>query len=454
MIFGIAGVLTAVLGFCIFRRKRSWQYCPPVRTASQDALLYLKPGRNQLEERKELWRSKMLMGCYALLGGSALLFINGFWQVANEDLAPVIQIERPEPGEGEKQIILNVRTEGEDGEIPLSITVKERVPEAAEAEWALEQSYLLLQEKIRGENPSLSEVNKPLDLVTYVEETACQVYWYSDNIERVNRNGTVYTEGILKQEQVTLTAEISFGGYEKEYYFTVMLVPGEMNDSERLRADIIREIQKVEQEGGEENSLILPAVIDGKEIVYTYPSSGQSVILCLIVVAAAVGSMFLPEQKLLQRKKEKEEQLALAYPEIVSKLCLLIGSGLTVRKAWERIIQDYRETKEFHHAYEEMLLTYYELERGMPEGKAYAAFGRRCRLHGYRKLGSLLEQNLKKGTAGLLALLQEETWQAFEDRRAFAVKLAQEAGTRLLLPMILLLLVVLVICIAPAIMSF
>ena len=50
-----------------------------------------------------------------------------------------------------------------------------------------------------------------------------------------------------------------------------------------------------------------------------------------------------------------------------------------------------------------MLLTYYELERGIPEGKAYAAFGRRCRQHGYRKLGSLLEQNLKKGTSGLLA---------------------------------------------------
>ena len=156
----------------------------------------------------------------------------------------------------------------------------------------------------------------------------------------------------------------------------------------------------------------------------------------------------------LNSKKEKEKELMLAYPEIVSKLCLLIGSGLTVRRSWERIIKDYKEAQIFNYAYEEMLLTYYELERGIPEGKAYAAFGRRCRQHGYRKLGSLLEQNLKKGTSGLLALLQEETWQAFEERRAFAVKLAQEAGTRLLFPMVLLLLVVLIICVAPAIMSF
>ena len=187
---------------------------------------------------------------------------------------------------------------------------------------------------------------------------------------------------------------------------------------------------------------------------YRAPQKNQSYILCVLVGIMAVLCTFLPDQKLIQQKKEKEEELALAYPEIVSKLCLLIGSGLTVRGAWERIIRDYREDQSFNYAYEEMLLTYYELERGMPEGKAYAAFGKRCRLSGYRKLGSLLEQNLKKGTAGLLALLQEETWQAFEERRAFAVKLAQEAGTRLLMPMLMLLLVVLVVCIAPAIMSF
>ncbi len=453
MIFGIAGILIAGIGFWIFRRKKHWQVCPPVRPSSLDALLYLKPGKNQLKEREQLWRSKILMGCYVLLGGSALLFLNGLWQRLNEDHTPVKQIERPEPGEGEKHIILNERAEGAE-ELPLMIAVKERMPGEEEAESALEQSYRLLKEQIRGENPSLDEVNKPLNLITYVEETACHVYWYTDNMERIDRNGIVYTEGLLQQEQVTLTAEISLGMYEREYEFTVMLVPGETEEKDRLASAIKQEIQRSEKEGGAESSLLLPSVVSGKEIVYRRPRAVQGGALCLMVVAVAAGSMLLPEQKLLQRKKEKEEQLMLAYPEIVSKLCLLIGSGLTVRKSWERIIQDYRETKAFNHAYEEMLFTYYELERGMPEGKAYAAFGRRCRLHGYRKLGSLLEQNLKKGTAGLLLLLQEETWQAFEDRRAFAVKLAQEAGTRLLLPMILLLLVVLIICIAPAIMSF
>ncbi len=285
-------------------------------------------------------------------------------------------------------------------------------------------------------------------------ETACHIYWYIDNTERIDRSGKVYTEGLLQKEPVNLTAEISVGNYKKEYLFSVFVAPIIMNKREQFIYDIKKGVKAAEEKEKTESSFILPAVVGEKKIVYRKPINNQSWVLGALMLVIVGCSMFLPDQRLLQQKKEKEKELMLAYPEIVSKLCLLIGSGLTVRRSWERIIKDYKEAQIFNYAYEEMLLTYYELERGIPEGKAYAAFGRRCRQHGYRKLGSLLEQNLKKGTSGLLALLQEETWQAFEERRAFAVKLAQEAGTRLLFPMVLLLLVVLIICVAPAIMSF
>ena len=451
-IVGILGILAAGIMFWLLRQKGIWKRCPPIGLSSTDALIYLKPGKNQIKERELLWKNKLQMGGYALLGGSVLLVMSGFMQIMSGESLPVNQLERPEPGQSEKQVYLSAWL-GEE-EIPVTIDVKARIPTEEEANLALEQSYQILQERILGQNVSIERVNKPLNLVTQLEETACQVYWYIDNTERIDRNGMVYTEGIQEKEIVNLTAEISLGSYKKEYSFTVFVVPGEMSENEKLIYDVKQEIKKAETENVMADKVELPADVEGQRIVFREPETEQGGILCVLVVVVAFGCMFLPEQQLANKKKEKEEQLNLAYAEIVSKLCLLIGSGLTVRMAWERIIQDYRETKEFNYAYEEMLFTYYELERGMPEGKAYLSFGRRCRLHGYRKLGSLLEQNLKKGTAGLLSLLQEETWQAFEDRRAYAVKLAQEAGTRLLLPMILLLMVVLIICVAPAIMSF
>lgn len=452
MVIGIAGIIAACIGLCILKKGRKWERCPPVGLTCADALAYLNPGKNQAEERNKHWRSRLVTGLYVLLGGSAFLLLQGLLQTADTDYTPIRQIERPEPGEGKRQVALNVQTI--QGEIPLTLEVKERVPRKEEIDEMFVRSYELLRDQILGENPSMDEVSSPLWLSSYIEETACQVYWYTDNRDRIDREGMVYTEGLTEKEQVTLTAQISFGSYEKEYLFCVTVLPEQLTGRERLIREIRRAVQSSEESDGEAASFVLPEKIGGQEVEYHTPRKKPGWLLYVLVALLTGCSMLLPDQQLAQKKKEKEEELELAYPEIVSKLCLLIGSGLTVRKAWERVIQDYKERKGFNYAYEEMLFTYFELERGIPEGRAYAAFGRRCRLHGYRKLGSLLEQNLKKGTAGLLSLLKEETWQAFEDRRAFAVKLAQEAGTRLLLPMILLLGVVLVICIAPAIMSF
>lgn len=452
MVIGIAGIIAACIGLCILKKGRKWERCPPVRMSCADALVYLNPGKNQAEERNKHWRSRLTAGLYVLLGGSAFLLLHGLLRTADTDYTPIRQIERPEPGEGSRQVALTVWTI--QGEMPLNVEVKERIPRQEEIDEMFVRSYQILKELILGENPSLDEVSSPLRLISYIEETACQVYWYTDNRERIDRDGMVYTEGLDEEEQVVLTAQISFGGYEREYLFCVTVLPEQLTGRERLIREISRAVQRSEEADGSEASFLLPDKIGGQEVVYRGPRKEPEWLMYVLVVLMTGCSMLLPDQQLVQKKKEKEEELELAYPEIVSKLCLLIGSGLTVRKAWERIIQDYKERQGFNYAYEEMLFTYYELERGIPEGRAYAAFGRRCRMHGYRKLGSLLEQNLKKGTAGLLLLLKEETWQAFEDRRAFAVKLAQEAGTRMLLPMILLLGIVLVICIAPAILSF
>lgn len=451
-IMGILGLVAAGLLFLFLRKMSLWRQCPPIAVSVTDALVYLKPGRDQAKERENLWKNKILLAGYALFGGSVLLMVSCVVQVMSGEAASVSQLERPEPGQGKKQVNLSAWIGQEN--IPVTVEVSERVPTEEEANLLLEKSYQILKERMLGRNPSAEQVSQPLNLVTTLEETACQVYWYIDNTDRIDRNGIVYTDGIGEREMVRLTAEISISSYRKEYEFTVFVVPVEMDAEEKLVYRVKQEIKAAETEDVMSGKIVLPQTVEEKKIVFREPETNQGAVLCVLVFVTAVGVMFLPEQKLMNQKKEKENQLNLAYAEIVSKLCLLIGSGLTVRMAWERIVQDYRESKMFDYAYEEMLFTYYELERGIPEGKAYMAFGRRCRLHGYRKLGSLLEQNLKKGTAGLLALLQEETWQAFEDRRAYAVKQAQEAGIRLLLPMILLLLVVLIICVVPAVMSF
>ena len=95
-----------------------------------------------------------------------------------------------------------------------------------------------------------------------------------------------------------------------------------------------------------------------------------------------------------------------------------------------------------------------EMESGVSELDAYEHFGQRCGLLSYSRFCSLLSQNLRKGNRELLSALRQEAEEAFENRRNIARKMGEEAGTRLLFPMIIMLAVTMVIIIIPAYRSF
>ena len=70
------------------------------------------------------------------------------------------------------------------------------------------------------------------------------------------------------------------------------------------------------------------------------------------------------------------------------------------------------------------------------------------------KLASLLEQNRRTGIANLRTLLKAEMNAAWEERKNMARRQGEEAGTKLLGPLFLMLIIVMVVIIVPALMSF
>ena len=128
---------------------------------------------------------------------------------------------------------------------------------------------------------------------------------------------------------------------------------------------------------------------------------------------------------------------------------------MNLSMAWEKIAAAYqsrRERKEVERreAYEEMVTVLNEIREGVGELQAFENFGARCDMNVYRKLSSLIVQNIRKGSRGLQRLLEEEEKEAFEQRKAEARKAGEEAGTKLLLPMGMMLILVLVILVVPA----
>ena len=94
------------------------------------------------------------------------------------------------------------------------------------------------------------------------------------------------------------------------------------------------------------------------------------------------------------------------------------------------------------------------MDSGISEAEAYRRFGERCGQVKYKTLATLLIQNLQKGSRHLSDLLDKESVEAWEERKRKARVLGEAAATKLLLPMVLMLLVVMAVIMLPAGLSF
>lgn len=391
------------------------------------------------------------------------MFILGMGMAAFDYIRSVTELDAAIPrnsyGEGTKTA--RVRAMAEDGEEAgdIEVTISEKAYTAEEIQELFQRSIRWLDTKILGENESPDRIEKDMELVTEIKGEPIDVSWELDRYDVMNVYGEI-NEDSLEEEgiPVKLSAVLTYRERKEEqalYECMVMVCPETLNEKERFLQSLKEEITKNDEETRTKSVFMLPGRIGGRE-VHFYPVMETRGYVLMIMAALILCLVHALDRQNAEKETEKRRrQMRLDYPEIVSKLTLLLGAGMTVKRAWKRIAEDYgkKAGAQKRYAYEEMLYTCREMESGVTESESYERFGRRCGLQEYIKLGALLSQNLRKGTKGLKELLRIEAVQAFEERKARAKRLGEEAGTKLLMPMFLMLLVVLVIVIVPAFLS-
>ena len=216
--------------------------------------------------------------------------------------------------------------------------------------------------------------------------------------------------------------------------------------------------QLQEWQAGYEETVQLPAEVSEQAVTW-YPQRDTRWLWTTLLTGAALCGLWTGKKREDEQRQQKyERKMQLAYPDIVNRLSLYMGAGISIRHAWERIIRWYEMQSQMsgisEHAYEQMKLALRQMQNGVAETVAYEQFGMDCRLSSYLKLGTLLSQNLRLGTGNLAEMLKAEAKDAFEDRKALARKIGEECESRLLLPMLLMLLSILIMIMYPAVSSF
>lgn len=364
-------------------------------------------------------------------------------------------VDRNDQGGGERKEELEVTIDGKTEEYVLEI--KEQEYSEKQLERVFQNAGEALEKLVLGKNQSLDEVREDLNLITVIPDTGIRVSWELDNYDVMNLQGELQTSQLTDDGTlVKLTALLIYKEKKTQVTFYARIFPPKWTRMEKLLKKLDTEVERLDEETSKEPHLLLPASVDGIPVTWGYGRNLRAAGIWLLGIIFALFLYVSEQEKQKERKKKREMQLALDYPQMISKFTLYLGAGMTARKAWYRIAEDYMQQKEEkgrREIYEEMIYTMHEIQGGASEGECYERFGERCALPVYKKFGAMLSQNLKKGTKGLTVLLKQEADNAFEERKSLAKRLGEEAGTKMLIPMFLMLAVVLIMIVVPAFLS-
>lgn len=364
-------------------------------------------------------------------------------------------VSRNKQGEGSREEEYQV----EIGE--LEKTFKIEISEERYTDKELQRVFESAEEEIKnqmlGENESLDEVRSDLNLITELPGTGIDITWELGSYSVMNSSGTLKTENLTEDgTEVELKAILTYGEEQCEYLYSATVFPVKLTEEEQVLETLENEVLRLNEETSTEAELVLPDIVNGEVVSWGYVTDFRAVGIWLMGIALSLLVYASEEQKKKDAKKNREKALAYDYPQLISKFTLYIKAGMTPKNAWYRIAEDYERKKAKtgrKEVYEEMAFTMQEMRSGASERECYEQFGERCRLPAYRKFAAMLSQNLKKGTKGMTDLLTQEAQTAFEERKSMAKMLGEEAGTKMLLPMFMMLAVVLVMIIIPAFLT-
>lgn len=143
--------------------------------------------------------------------------------------------------------------------------------------------------------------------------------------------------------------------------------------------------------------------------------------------------------------KAKKEEIVVEFPQMVSKMTLLINAGMAVRRAWDEVACSNYENK----LYEEMRVTSMDIQQGMAIEDAVNSFAQRCATREIRKFSSIYIQAVQKGAAESIKSMKEMSEAAWEEKKQLARQKGATAAQKLTIPNMLMFIGLLILVVGP-----
>lgn len=275
--------------------------------------------------------------CWILILTAVLGIMAGAVEWKNTSLDEEGRFERNPNGEGDYEAELVLNIDGLVSDYDYTVMVPEQKLTTEEEEAYLKAAEEEIDQTFPGENESLNEIRDKVVIRETYQNGKVAADWSFGDYDIMDFTGDVIAkdipeEGELVWAQVELTCEDSYRNYT--FYFRVF--PLERTVDEKVIEKLNEELTKEGEIEGE-NSLKIPDKIENYELSWQEKRTYMPEKLLFMGILAVAGIPLSEKSKKEEQKKKREQLLQMEYPDMVSKLTLLMGAGMTLFSAWKRI---------------------------------------------------------------------------------------------------------------------
>lgn len=318
-----------------------------------------------------------------------------------------------------------------------------------EFEEKCKEIFLKIDDEILGENISYDKISENLKLMNHDDGNTVDIIWRSDTPTVISSSGVIRDEA-KTGDVVCLTARIEYYDYFIEKVYTLTIDFDEKSIDEHF-SSAINEIERLQREKATDKEIVLPTQIGEVQVSVPEEENNTYVILFILGLITMVLIFHKKRSDLKVAMVKRDNMLIHEYTTFVNYLWLFLGTGMTIKNALRNYAEESAEKTILANE-----IGYYInlINSGANESLTYEELGRRLGLKEYRRLFMHISQNLRMGTKDIRNILEEEQLTANLARKEFAKKKGEEATTKLLIPMIMMLFITMLVVVVPALISF
>ncbi|MEG0829034.1 MAG: type II secretion system F family protein [Anaerovoracaceae bacterium] len=273
------------------------------------------------------------------------------------------------------------------------------------------------------------------------------------------------------EEPIHITAKVKVMGEDKNNEKEVEITVEPLDDGKRKNQleeeekpktekeqidegikEVIREINK----DTKSKKVVLPSKLSSGEILQWKQVRKNNTILILLVMAMILFLLHRSRlDELVREEKAARESIIKELPEFINNLILLLNAGTVLNGAFIKVMEEHEEIsgQKSNYFYDQLGVMYKRVkETNGSINEAFREFAKRSSVKELMRVSNVINDNIKKGS-DMVGKLQQESLMLWFARKQQAEEKGRLAETKLTMPLVILLLVLIMVTIAPALME-